>query len=72
MAIKRKGVAYTVSTKLQVVVVAEKTSKEAAARLFSVDPLRVRDRSMTLTAFDNYHVVQIVILQTTMLLTALY
>ena len=41
MATKRK--AYTVSTKLQAVAVAERSSKEAAARHFSVDPRRIRE-----------------------------
>ena len=41
MATKRK--AYTVTTKLQAVEVAEKTSKEAAARQFGVDPRRIRE-----------------------------
>ena len=41
MATKRK--AYTVTTKLQAVEVAEKTSKETAARQFSVDPRRIRE-----------------------------
>ena len=41
MATKWK--AYTVSTKLQAVAVAERSSKEAAARHFSVDPHRIRE-----------------------------
>ena len=39
MATKRK--AYTISTKLQAVAVAEKTPKEAVAMQFSVDARRI-------------------------------
>ena len=41
MAAKRK--AYTVGMKLQAVMVAERSWKEAAARQFSVDPRRIRE-----------------------------
>ena len=41
MATKRK--AYTVTIKLQAMEVAEKMSKEAAARQFGVDPRRIRE-----------------------------
>ena len=71
MATKKK--VYIVSTKLQAMVVAEKTSKEAAMRQFSVDPRRIRGGLMTLRASDNFRIVRVVrLLRTTMLPTALY
>ena len=71
MATKRE--AYTVSTKLQAVEVAAKSSKEAAAKHFSVVPHRIRGRSVMQTASDNFRKVRIVrLLRTTMLPTALY
>ena len=71
MAMKKK--AYTFSTKLQVVTVVEKTSKEAAVSQFSVDPRTNCGRSVTQTASDNFHIVQTVRrLPTTMLHMALF
>ena len=68
---KRK--AYTVSTKLQVLEVTAKTSKEAAVKKFSVVPCRILSGSVMLKASDNFCVARIVrLLQTTMLSTALY
>ena len=65
--------AYTVSTKLQAVTVAETTSKEVAARKFGVDPRKIRGGSMMLTASDNFRVERIVrLLRPTTLPTALY
>ena len=56
MAMKTK--VHTISTKLQAVVVAEKTSKEAAVRQFSVHvhPHKIRGGSVMLTDSDNFHV----------------
>ena len=71
MAAKKK--AYTVSTKLQAVAVAEKTSKEAAASQFSIGPRKLCGGSVMLMASDNFHVAQIVrLLWTTTLPTAMY
>ena len=71
MALKRK--AYTISTKLQAVAEAEKTSKEAAARQFSVDLHIIRLELVMLTTADNFRVARIVrLLRTTTFPTALY
>ena len=58
MAMKKN--AYTVSTELQSMAVAEKISKEAAARQFGVDSLRILGGSVKLTNSDNFCVKQIV------------
>ena len=53
--------------------VAAKTSKEAAAKHFSVIPCRIYGGSVTLTASDNFRIARIVrLLRTTTLPTALY
>ena len=71
MATKKK--VYAVSTKLHVVVVAEKASKEAPARQFGVVPHRIHGRSVMVVASDNFRVARIVrLLWATMLPTALY
>ena len=71
METKRK--VYTVSTKIQAMVVAAKTWKEATAKHFSVIPRRIRAGWVKLTASDNFSVAQIVrLLRTTTLPTALY
>ena len=71
MALKRK--ACTISTNLQAVVVAEKTSKEAAERWFSVDLHIIRRELVMLTTSDNFRVARIVrLLWTTTFPTALY
>ena len=70
METKKK--AYTVSTKLQAMAVAENTSNEPAVRQFSVDLHRIRGGTVTLMASDNFRVAQIVrLLRTTTLPTAL-
>ena len=54
--------AYTISTKLQAMEIAAKTSKEAAAKKFSAFTCRIYGRSVTLTASDNFRVARIVTL----------
>ena len=58
MAKKRE--VYTICIKLQTVAVAAKTSKEAAAMHFIVDPCKVCCRLVTLTASDNFGIATIV------------
>ena len=70
MATKTK--AYTVSTKLQAVVVAAQTSNKAAANYLSVPPCKIHGRLVTLTTPGNFCLVQIVRLLQTTLSTALY
>ena len=71
IATKRK--AYTISTTLQAMAVAERTSKEAAAKRFSADPRRIHSGVMMLTISDNFRVARIVRLQwITMLPTGPY